>query len=72
MTKTNKLTLKDNTISCCLILLICGGPCHRSVYLFSYGENTYFSWYHQVIDIVNIKILSLNFFSKYGPFNLFL
>ena len=30
MNRINKLTLKDDTISCCFTLFICGGPCHLS------------------------------------------
>ena len=30
MNRINKVTLKDNTVSYCFTLFICGGPCHPS------------------------------------------
>ena len=33
----NKLTLKDNTVSCCFALFTCGGPCHLSSFKQSSG-----------------------------------
>ena len=36
----------------------------RTACLFSYGKTIVLSLYYYLINIVNIKILSLNFFSK--------
>ena len=72
----NKLTFKDNTNSYGLTLFICGGPCRLSSFTLCSGDLifilVYSVWnilirlylYHYLINIVNIKILSLNFFSK--------
>ena len=67
----NKLTLKDTTVSYCFILFLCGGPCHlQTVFwdLIFLWEQLVYSVYKMflidLINIVNIKILSSNFFSK--------
>ena len=73
----NKLTWKDNTISYCFILLICGGPCHLANFKQYFGdliflleqlvysaiENKYFFNYF-LINILSVNILSFNFFFK--------
>ena len=67
----HKLILKDNTVSYCFTLCICGGPCHlsgvkpcfpqRAACLFSYWKNKYV-WL--CIKIVNNQIYSFNFFCE--------
>ena len=53
----NKLTLKDNTVSYCFALFICGGPCHLSSFkqcsgnLISLWEQTVWS----VMEKIDIK-----------------
>ena len=71
------MTLKAED-SCCFTLFIYGGPCHLSIYLqtvfwgpFFPSENSLFiqlgkRLYHNVIDIVNITILTLNFLNLSG------
>ena len=71
----NKLNLKDNRVSYCFNLFICGGPCHLSSFqqcsldlIFLWEQLVYSvmekSLYDFLINIVKIKILKLNFFSK--------
>ena len=74
----NKLTLKDNTISYCFTLFMCGvDPAiflvfwdlmflsNQLVYSLAGEKNTYFlSLYHFLIDIINVENLSSNFSSK--------
>ena len=72
----NKLTVKDNIISYYFSLLMCGGPCHLSSFkqcsgtllkslFMQFGKGKYFmNFCSYLIFIVNINILSLNYFSK--------
>ena len=71
-----KLTLMDKTITYCFALFIFGGPCHLSSFTQCFGdlifvrEQLVYSvmeeyiihiLYDYLIDIVNMKILSLGF-----------
>ena len=62
----NKLTLKDNTISYCFTLYIIGGLCHLVAYDSVLG--TCFPLRTAClliyVNVVSIKILSLNFLYK--------
>ena len=62
LNKLNRQTLKENTISYCLTLFICGGPCHlfsfkhlsflREQLLYSLMERLIFpSLYHSLVNI---------------------
>ena len=67
----NKLTIKDKAISYCFTLFISGRPCHLSSFkhcsgtLFSSKNSLFIRWWKKInINIVNMKILSLNFYFK--------
>ena len=79
LNKLNKQTLlRDTTTWYCLTLFICGGPCHLPSFKQCPGGlreqlvySVMLSSFDHLINILNLKILSLNFFSKttWCPFN---